>query len=158
MKLYELSAEYQNTFNQLSEMDLSAEEFADNMAAIEADLEQKCLATAAHIKNLKAEAEAVKAAEQAMADRRRALENKVKFFTGYLSAHMPTTKLSNAQLVISKRKGVQSVVIDDPSKLPAQYVTVKQVESIDKKAIKADIDQLEGIAHLERGADTVVIK
>ena len=71
---------------------------------------------------------------------------------------MPTTKLSNAQLVISKRKGVQSVVIDDPSKLPAQYVTVKQVESIDKKAIKADIDQLEGIAHLERGADTVVIK
>ncbi len=156
--LYKIKAEHSDALNQMLEMGLEGDELADNMAALDMELDDKCLAVAAVIKNKLAEQAGVKQAASDMSDRARILGNEIERLKNYLANNMPDREIKNEQLVIRKKKGVQSVVIDDESKLPAQYINVKEVKTVDKKAIKADIDQLKGIAHLERGADTVVIK
>lgn len=157
MELYKLSTEYKEVLQGLSEIeDLDEQTIVDTLAPYEADLEKKCLSVAAFIKNLLAEAEAVKSAENAMKARRTALENKAKSLKGYLAAHIPG-KLKNDQLTVSPLKGRSSVVVDNIDLLPEAMIKVERKPILTE--VKKSLEDLpEGAAHEVMGNPSVAIK
>ena len=61
------------------EADLPAEVINDTLEALGGELEEKTINVAKFLRNMEAVAEAIKEAEEAMAKRRKSLENRVKW-------------------------------------------------------------------------------
>ena len=102
------------------------------------------------IKNLKAEAEAIRNEEKALADRRRAAENKVERLKSYLAYNLNGEKFKTSKVSISWRKSV-SVDVPDVFQLPDEYVKYKDPEpnkQLIKEAIKKGFD-VEGATLVE---------
>lgn len=105
-----------------------------------------------YIKNLNAEAEAVKAEKQAMADRQKALENKANRLKDYLLIATQGEPFSTPRLAISYRKS-ESVEIDEDANLPDEYVNTEVVTKPDKKALKEAIKggaKIKGVRVIEK--------
>ena len=93
---------------------------------------------ALYIKSLEAEADAMKAEEKALAERRAVREKKAERLRRYLSDSMQAlgdTKLETARVSLSFRKS-EAVVIEDQAALPVEFLKVKMTETPDKAAIK----------------------
>lgn len=71
--------------------------------ALAVERDTKIENTAQYVKNLLAEAEAIKAEEEALAARRKAKENKAKRLKGYLEAYLDGKKFETAKCKISFR-------------------------------------------------------
>ena len=115
MKLYEITAEYERFLAAIDAGEIPEEAIKDTLESIEALLEDKADNIACMIKQLKAEAAAIKAEEATLADRRKAKENTVERLTTYLSETLLAagkTKIETARNKISFRKSA-SVVFDD---------------------------------------------
>lgn len=87
------------------------------------------------IKNLEAEAAAVKAEKDNMADRQRRLEKKAESLKGYLAYALQGEKFSTPKIAMSWRRS-ESVVITDEHLLPENCLNVTIVKKPDKKVIK----------------------
>lgn len=87
------------------------------------------------IKNLEAEAAAVKAEKDNMADRQRRLEKKAESLKGYLAYALQGEKFSTPKIALSWRRSEQ-VVITDEHLLPENCLNVTIVKKPDKKVIK----------------------
>ena len=87
------------------------------------------------IKNLKAEAEALKAEKDVFAQRQKTAENKLNSLKRYISAYLEGTPFKTARVAVSFRK-TESVEIADGTILPDEYLRFKQPEP-DKVALKA---------------------
>lgn len=87
------------------------------------------------IKNLTAEAEAVKKEKDAMADRQRRLEKKVESLKHYLEYALQGEKFSTPRISMSFRRS-ESVFIPDEAQLDDRFVNVTMVKKPDKKLIK----------------------
>ena len=115
----EETGEILNTM-QLDELIMAREDKAENVALF--------------IKNLRAEAEAIKAEEKALASRRKQTERKAESLADYLQYCLDGDKLKTPKVSVSYRKSVR-VECDDISKVPEQYLRYKAPE-LDKTAIK----------------------
>lgn len=112
--------------------------------------DEKIENTALYIKNLKAEAEAIRAEEKKLADRRRAAENRAEWLKNYLSNNLAGEKFSTARVAISFRRS-ESLKIDDIWSIPDEYMRYKDPEpdkTMLKKAIKAG-QYFEGVELVE---------
>lgn len=89
------------------------------------------------VKELKAEADAIKAEEKALAERRQAKERKAESLKKYLDEALAGQKFETSRCVVSFRKS-QKVEITDFDKIPDDYLRYKTPEP-DKTAIKAAI-------------------
>ena len=99
------------------------------------------------IKNLTAEAAALKAEKQAFAERQAAAERKAERLRDYLSRDLAGQTFSSPRVICSFRRS-ESVKITDIKALPAEYL--KQAEpTADKAAIKAAIKAGEQISGAE---------
>lgn len=106
------------------------------------------------IKNLEADAAAIKAEAKAMSDRAKAAEKKAEGLRGYLAAVLAGEKWSSPKVAISWRKSV-AVEIDDAElpELPEQYIRRKVSVEADKTAIKDALkagEVIEGCRLVER--------
>ena len=101
----------------------------------DAKVENICL----WIKNLKAEAEALKAEKNAFAERQKAAENKMESLKRYISGYLEGTPFKSAKVSVSFRKS-ESVEIEDINRLPEEYLRFKEPEA-DKAAIKKAIKE-----------------
>lgn len=106
------------------------------------------------IKNLEADAAAIKAEAKAMSDRAKAAEKKAEGLRGYLAAVLAGEKWSSPKVAISWRKSV-AVEIDEAEvpELPEQYVRRKVSVEADKTAIKEALkagESIEGCRLVER--------
>jgi hypothetical protein len=157
LSLYKIDEQYKQAFQELEAIeDLDPQIIEDSLAEMKADLDSKCLAVAAFIKNMDAEAKAVKDAEDSLKARRTALGNKAKRMREYLAAHLPG-KLSDAQSTITPLKGRESIKVLDESMLPD--ICFK----IERKTVAAEVkkafDELpEGAAEKITGNASVMIK
>lgn len=133
MTLYEIIKEIENfqftideetgeilNVMQLDELTIAKDEKAENVALF--------------IKNLRAEAEAIKAEEKALATRRKQTERKAQSLTEYLQYCLDGDKLKTPRVAVSYRKSTR-VECDDLSAVPEQYLRYKAPE-LDKTAIK----------------------
>lgn len=86
------------------------------------------------IKNLSAEAAALKEQKQAFADRQKAAENKMESLKKYLATYLNGQKFSTEKVAVSFRK-TSAVNVTDISLIPNDYL--KHAEpTVDKTAVK----------------------
>ncbi len=90
-------------------------------------------------------------------------ESKQKTVRRILAARLDETEqktLKGRERSITLRKGSMQVDVYDSTLVPAKFVIVKESRSVDKRAIKAALDNFESVpgAELIEGPATVVIK
>lgn len=88
-------------------------------------------------KDLLAEAAAIRAEEKALAERRKAKENRAESISRYLEKILDGQKFETSRVVCPFRKS-QKVEISDITKIPDDYLKYSQ-PTADKAAIKAAI-------------------
>ena len=99
--------------------------------------EEKLENLALWVKDLKAEADAIKAEEKALAERRQAKERKAESIKKYLEKELAGQKFETSRAICSFRKS-QKVEISDITKIPDDYLKYS-LPTADKVAIKAAI-------------------
>lgn len=119
----------------------------DRLNTLQMEWDVKVENIACWIKNLRSDADALKAEEQALAGRRKAAENKAESLKKYLSGYLAGQKFSTAKVAVSFR-ATSSVYITDLSVLPEQYLRYRDPEP-DKTAIKNAIKAGETVAGAE---------
>ena len=124
---------------------------ANELDNLKMEREQKIENIGLYYKNIKAEAEMVKAEKNAMADRQRVLENKAESLKQYLAYALNGQKFSTGKVAMSFRKS-ESVNIPDDTKIDDKWCVVTQVRKPDKTAIKEAIKAGEEVA----GAEIIV--
>lgn len=153
--LYVLAREYQEAADKLSDSDFDAQTIKDTLEGFSGDLEAKAKNVAMFIRNLEASAEQIKLAEKAMADRRKAIENKAQAVKDYLFNNMKIANISKIEceyFALTIKKNPPKLVIDDESKIPDEFKKEVVTVSIDNAAIKELLKTKElDFAHLEQG-------
>jgi hypothetical protein len=141
MKLYEIAAQYQEFLElvQDTENDLSMDDsvVTDTLSSIEGEFEVKAVNTAAVLKTLQSEADAIAAAMQAMTARKKALESRADSLKSYLLHNMQAMcvqKIKHPYFNISVNKSPESVFIENESLIGEEFKKV--VVTIDKVLIK----------------------
>lgn len=119
MKLYEIADDYQRLLDAIENGEIPEEALVDTLESITALLDEKADNIACWIKQLTAEAEAIKAEEDKLKARRKAKLNRAERLTNYLAECLTNggiSKLETARNAISFRKTPPSVVFDDENK------------------------------------------
>lgn len=142
MNLYELMTSYESALaraiESATEDGAIDDEIAIELDALEMDLSDKIENTACLIKNIEAEAEAIKAEEKRLADRRRSLENRSLSIRSWLRMNLHGEKYTSARVAISYRKS-DVVEISSIDSIPQEFKRVKTTVEADKIAIKQAI-------------------
>lgn len=138
MTLYEINEQIQNILENC--MDPETGEIYDEELMVQYDSlrlqkEEKAENVACFIKNLRADAAAIKEEAKKLAARAKSAENKADHLEDYLRYCLQGEKLNTARCAVSYRKSKAVDVEPDAWQfLPEQYLRMKQPEP-DKKAI-----------------------
>lgn len=133
MKLYEIDAEIMSLIDDETGEILDVERFDELSGERDAKVENICL----WIKNLKAEAEALKAEKEAFAQRQKVAENKMNSLKEFVSKYLEYTSFKTTKVNVSFRKS-ESLEILDVYKIPEDYLEYKEPK-VDKTALKQAI-------------------
>jgi len=106
------------------------------LEALQMERDRKIENIACWVKNLKSDADELKAEAKAMSDRAKAKERKAESLTKYLAAVLDGQKFETPRCVIGWRKST-AVQIAPDADLPAEYLRTKTTVEPDKTAIKA---------------------
>ena len=113
----------------------------------EVKIENICL----WIKNLTAEAEAIKAEKLNLEARQKAKTNKIDSLKKYISTYLEGSKFETARVKVSFRKS-ESLEYEDIYKIPEEYLKYKEPEVNKtelKKALKKGL-KVEGVSIVEK--------
>jgi hypothetical protein len=145
LSLYQMTADYQKALSHLSEMDIDEQTLLDTLEGLQGELTAKAENVCAFTLNLEAEADAMKAAEKRIADRRRSLESKAKKMREYLLTNMQASGITeisanDKSFRIRVMKGSESVLIEDEAAIPVDYKRIiPETSAPDKTLIKKAI-------------------
>lgn len=151
MNLYELN-------RAIAEFDLEIDEEtgevlnADELDQITLARDEKIENIALWVKDLLAEAEAIKAEEQALAKRRKQAENKADWLKRYVAQALEGEKFKTPRVAISYRTS-EAVEILDEDLIPEEFLMIKTEYKPDKKAIKDELKvggEVEGAVLVKR--------
>lgn len=138
--LYEISLAYRADAARLADLDLPAEVVTDTLDAMAGELEVKAQNVVYFARDLQATAAAIKDAEEAMAKRRKAIENRARHLLDYVHGCMETAEVQRIEcphfrLAIQAKP--PSVDVYEPGLLPAEYMRTPEAPPAapDKKAI-----------------------
>lgn len=141
ISLYELSTDLVDLMD-VEDVEMNEDVKSQIIEQIEAMIEEKSENIIALVKNYEATIGAIKEEEKRLNDNRKALENKVSRLKEYTKECLERTgkkkvetKLGN----ISIRKTPPSVNILDETKIPLEYIGIKEITSIDKKLLLSDL-------------------
>lgn len=156
--LYELTADWLTLYNMIDDPeDWDEDTLIDTLEGIDGEIEIKAEGYAKVIKNLAAEAEALKAEEERLYKRRKVKENAISRMKASLQASMEATgktKFKTELFSFNIQANAPALVLDvmEPTDVPKAYrkVTV----DFDKTAIKDALKEGKKLkfAHLEQGS------
>lgn len=157
MTLYELTTEYMELLAMLEDPDVDEDLIADTLEGIDGELEVKADGYARVMRQMDADAKAIKAEEERLANRRKSLENRAANLKSRLQQMMEITgkvKFKTELFSFGIQKNPAAVVIDEQyiENIPEEYL-IRQDPKIDRAKLKEDLKagkDLEGIAHLEQ--------
>jgi len=158
MTLYEIDAAllaaYENAVD--PETGEISEDWSAAIEQLEMNRERKLEGVACWIKNLKSDAEALRAEEKKLAERRRAAENQAERLKGYLASALKGEKFKTSKASVTYTHS-KSVVVDDIGLIPIDYLRMNEPEA-DKTAIKEAIKTGEIIkgVHIEENESLVI--
>ena len=161
LRLYELSSDYLNALDELSELDdLPVEAIADTLEGLAGAWEDKALNVARYIRNLEAETTAIEEAKKRMEVRARSTANKAMRMRDYLKTELEKTGLQPKapDVAVRLQNNPPSVVLDDETRIPENYRRTQIVSTILKAEIAAAIKAGKEItgAHLEQSKRLVI--
>lgn len=144
LALYEISSTYLADIQKLQELDLDDQTFADTLESLSGDLEVKATSVAMFIKNLEANAEAIKQAEKAMEERRKAQEAKADRIRNYLLENMirtGITKIDCPHFSLSIRNNPPAVEVLMTDQIPDDYFDIPDPlpPTLNKKRLAEDL-------------------
>ncbi len=168
MNLYEISANYRALLEAIEIGDIPEDAVADTLEAVEGELDAKIENVACYIKNLAAEADALKTEADKLTERRKAKQAHVDRLRRYLHDALTAAgerKVETPRAVVRIQKTAPSVRIADDAefikwaKLERDDLLNYAAPAINKTAIKEAIKDGQTIpgAVLKAG-ETVVIK
>ena len=146
LSLYQLSSTYLEALDDLTdpEMDLPIEAVTDTLEGLSGEMEEKAINVAKFMRNIEATATAIKSAEEEMAKRRKALENRIKWMKSYLKDSMEHTGITKIEcpyfkLSIQKNPAAVNIINEDtiPDKFKEQVISWKVDKTAIKKAIQS---------------------
>jgi hypothetical protein len=142
LTLYEIAAEYRQMVEALMATDADDQTIADTIEGESYPLEIKAQNVAYAIKTLQANADAIKAAETAMAARRKAMENRAARIREYLLTCMTLAgvqKIDCPHFTIKIATNTPSVAIDNEHQIPPEFMRQPDTPppQPDKEAIAA---------------------
>lgn len=157
MTLYELTSEYLDLLAMLEDPDVDEDLINDTLEGIDGELEAKADGYARVMRQMDADAKAIKAEEERLANRRKSMENRSAALKSRLQQMMEITgkvKFKTELFSFGIQKNPAAVVIDEQyiENIPECYLIIQEPK-IDKQKIKEDLKaglDLEGIAHLEQ--------
>lgn len=128
----------------------------ENLDELRAAYEDKLEACALYVKDLQAEAEAIREEERRLQERRKVKEGKARHMKAYILGHMQGKSFETARVQLKSRASERVQVELD--RLPSEYVTVKETKSADKLAIKRALQSGEDVpgAYLEQHTSLTV--
>lgn len=146
MNLYEINQEIMTCWDEETGEILDVQRFD----ALQLALEDKLEGIGCYIKNLEAEAAALKAEEQAFAARRKRAENKAASLKNYLSGYLQGCPFETLRVKVSFRKS-ESLDISEAAAIPEEYLKYSvDVNKADlKAAVKAGL-VLDGVQLVQR--------
>ena len=155
--LYELTGNYLILAEMLDDPDADPITVMDTMDAIEGELDEKAENYGRIIRNLEAEAKALKEEADRLSRRKRTIDNNIDSLKKRLQMAMELTNRPKIDTPLFKfyiQKNAPSVVVDmdDLENFPPEFLTYQEPKvnkTAIKDALKAGLD-LEGIAHLEQ--------
>lgn len=130
MNLYEIDSAIMECVDFETGEVFDSDKFEELSMERDAKIENVCL----WIKNLKAEAEALKAEEKAFNERRKAAENKMESLKKYIASYLEGTKFETAKVKVSFRKS-ESLEISENANIPEEFLKYKEPE-VDKTGLK----------------------
>jgi hypothetical protein len=140
LALYEVADEYQQLFQQLSELENIDEQVVkDSLAHVQDKVEVKAVNVAAYIKNLEAEAQAIKTAQDKLMQRQKRVSAKIKHFKDYLCGNLQRCGINNIHhplLSIAVVKNPGRLSINNMDLIPAEYTTIQHIIALEEKKIK----------------------
>lgn len=155
LTLYELTQEYMELLAMLEDPDTDEAVILDTLEGVGGELEEKADNYARVMRQMDADAAAIKVEEERLHNRRKSLENRSVWLKQRLQSVMEVTgktKFKTELFSFGIQNNPASVVIDDEKMIPTEFL-IPQAPKIDKTAIKdalkAGVD-MAGIAHLEQ--------
>ena len=144
LTLYVLAEEYRLASEKLSNLDLDEQTITDTLDGLSFELETKAQNTVMYARDLQATAAAIKEAEEQMAKRRRAMENRAKHLLEYVQGCMETAEVQRIECPhfrIAIQAKPPSVDVYEPGLLPVEYMRTPEPPppAPDKTAIAAAI-------------------
>lgn len=138
--LYEISLAYRADVAKLADLDLPAGVVTDTLDAMSGELEVKAQNVVMYARNLQTTAAAIKEAEEQMARRRKAIENRAKHLLEYVQGCMETAEVQRIECPhfrIAIQAKPPSVDVYEQGLIPAEYMRVPETPdpAPDKKAI-----------------------
>ncbi len=148
--LYDISSDYLQALDLFTdpEVDIPLEAALDTLESTEGQLQEKAVNVAKFMQNLDATAKAIKEAEQQMARRRKAIENRARWIKDYLKTNMEAagiTKIESPWFSLAIQKNPPSVEVLDEQALPEDYKTEVVTLKIGKAAIKEAVKEGEDV-------------
>lgn len=158
LKLYEIVDKYKALEALESSDDLPAEVIRDTLEALDGEVREKATNVALFVRNLDTMADSIDDAAKQMQARAARLRKRGESLREYLKFNMLSsgiTKIESPFFTLTLKKNPGSVVIDDESKVPAQFMVTPPAPPprADKKAIAAAIKAGEDVpgCRLEQG-------
>lgn len=141
LSLYSIAQEHRNMVDRLMDTQSDEQAIIDTIEAESYPLEQKAQNVAYAIKNMEATAAAIKAAEQEMAERRKAIEKRAASLREYTKTCLEVAGVSKVEcphFALTIRKNPASVEVFEQALIPASFMRVPDLPppAPDKTAIK----------------------
>ena len=141
MRLYEIDNRIEEVIERGFSLDEETGEVfdADSLDDLKMARDEKLEGCGLYVKNLKAEAAAIRAEEAKLAERRHAMERKAKSLEGYMLRSMERAdmrKIETARCKLTTRIS-RRVEVTDMDLIPDEFVRTKIERTADKAAIKA---------------------
>lgn len=151
LTLFEIAQEYRHITDVLTDAGTDEQTLADTLEGELWPMEIKAQNYGFVIRNMESSAEAIKAAEQQMAARRKSIENRAEYLRERLKSAMEyagVTKLDSPHFAISIKKNPAQVEIYEEGLIPCEYMSYPEAPPPhpDKAAIKTMLKAGEEIA------------
>lgn len=147
MNLFEINQEIMSCVDAETGELLDEERFTE----LQISMTDKLEGLGCWIKNLEAEAAALKAEEQAFAERRKSVERQIANKKQYLSNFLQGSPFETLRVKISFRKS-ETLEVSDDAKIPEEFLKYKQPE-VDKIYLKKAVKEglvLEGVQLVQK--------
>lgn len=158
MNLFDIAAQYRADCEKLASLDLDEQTFTDTLESLSGDLDVKVTNIAALARNLEATAAAIKEAKAQMDARQKIVEAKAERLRAYMLNGMQMAgvqRIETPHFALSIKQNPPAVVINEPGLIPAEFMKQPELPppAPDKRAIGDALKAGREVpgAHLQRG-------